>query len=303
MKHHFQTLIFLCLFFFVSQVVGLFVVSYDMTITTGPDILTPVAEYSSSSYIPPPPAGKTSSYWYIVAGILVGAALALVLIRFRLVLLWKLWYFLAVFSCLSVALHVFFSPISSAIIAFFISLLKLRSRHFLVQNAIEVFVYSGFSVVFVGWLDLKSGFILLALVSAYDAYAVWQSKHMIRLAEFSRSSHVSSGITVPTKGHGIGSESLKNLSHAPKSKVALLGGGDIGFVLIFSSVVMEYLATVGGLSISSSFLATLIISTFATVSLFVLLLKGEKNRFYPAMPFLSAGCISGFGVVWLLFLW
>jgi len=34
--------------------------------------------------------------------------------------------------------------------------------------------------------------------------------------------------------------------------------------------------------------------------LFILLTKGEKNKFYPAMPFISAGCFVGYGITKIL---
>jgi len=42
------------------------------------------------------------------------------------------------------------------------------------------------------------------------------------------------------------------------------------------------------------------ISVGAGIALVFLLFLSEKDKFYPAMPFISAGCFAGFGVILLL---
>ena len=41
----------------------------------------------------------------------------------------------------------------------------------------------------------------------------------------------------------------------------------------------------------TGFLKTLIIPVFASLAFLILLLKGQQNKFYPAMPVLSLGCV------------
>ena len=36
------------------------------------------------------------------------------------------------------------------------------------------------------------------------------------------------------------------------------------------------------------------------IALLILLMKGDKDKFYPAMPFLSVGCLIGYGIFLLL---
>ncbi len=75
-------------------------------------------------------------------------------------------------------------------------------------------------------------------------------------------------------------------------KTAILGGGDIGFPLIFAGVVMKDLMLVNPELIG--FLKVLIIPVFVSIALLLLFLKSKKDKFYPAMPFIFAGCIVGF---------
>lgn len=38
----------------------------------------------------------------------------------------------------------------------------------------------------------------------------------------------------------------------------------------------------------------IIVALFVSLSLFVLLMLSKKNKFYPAMPFLTIGCAVGY---------
>ena len=75
-----------------------------------------------------------------------------------------------------------------------------------------------------------------------------------------------------------------------KISTAILGGGDIGFPLIFTGVILK----VFGLWQS------LVIPVFSGAALLFLLLKGKEKKFYPAMPFITIGCLVGLGVVLLV---
>jgi hypothetical protein len=81
-------------------------------------------------------------------------------------------------------------------------------------------------------------------------------------------------------------------------KNAILGGGDIGFPLLFAGAVMKGLMLENTVWIG--FLKTLLIPLFTVCALYFLFIKGEDNKFYPAMPFLSAGCFIGYGAILLI---
>jgi len=126
------------------------------------------------------------------------------------------------------------------------------------------------------------------LISIYDIYAVWKSKHMVKLARFQTSSRAFAGLSIPYKPPK--KEDKKKLGKVEKIKTAILGGGDIAFPLIFAGVVMK----------STGFLTSLIIPIFVSITLLILLVKSKEDRFYPAMPFLSLGCLAGYGFIILL---
>ena len=92
---------------------------------------------------------------------------------------------------------------------------------------------------------------------------------MIALAKFTTQSKVFAGLMIPyDKGR----------------KAAILGGGDIGFPLLFSSVIL----------LNNSFQHAIITTIVTAIALLLLLTFSKKNKFYPAMPFISAGCFIGY---------
>ena len=85
------------------------------------------------------------------------------------------------------------------------------------------------------------------------------------------------------------------------AKSAILGGGDIAFPMLFSAAIMEHMIMFKGIAKPTALAAGGLISVFAAIALLFLLIKAEDGKFYPAMPFLSAGCFAGYLVVYLLF--
>ena len=68
--------------------------------------------------------------------------------------------------------------------------------------------------------------------------------------------------------------------------------------LIFAGVVMKGLMLTNPELIG--FLKVLVIPLFTSIALLLLLIKSQKDKFYPAMPFLTAGCLVGYGVLYLI---
>jgi|SRR3989338_6967743 len=287
MKHTLKITIVLVLLFFAAQIIGLIIVDkyIDKEKST-----KEVTVYRQLPYnIERPDIKPSLSYIYIIIAVLVGTGILLLLIRFRKNTLWKLWFFLSVWLVLGIALSAFINQKLSIILALFLAAYKVLRPSLIIQNLTELLIYGGLAAIFVPILNLLSIFILLILISIYDMYAVWHSKHMIKLAKFQTKSKVFAGLFVPytLKGIPIKAKKVK----VGKIRTAILGGGDIAFPLLFSGVVMK----------SFGFLQTLIIPFVVSVALLFLFLKSEKGKFYPAMPFLTIGCFIGFGIVYLMF--
>jgi presenilin-like A22 family membrane protease len=187
----------------------------------------------------------------------------------------------------------------AAILALVLALIKIYKPTTILQNLTEIFIYGGLAAIFVPVMNIFAVFALLILISIYDIIAVRHTKHMIKLAKFQTKSKIFAGLLIP---YGKGKITKKDKGVIQKKgvgKIAVLGGGDIGLPLIFAGVIMKDLMLNNPELIG--FLKTLIIPVFVSLALLYLLVKSEKNKFYPAMPYLTVGCVVGYFVVLLFF--
>ncbi|MDO8628557.1 MAG: presenilin family intramembrane aspartyl protease, partial [Nanoarchaeota archaeon] len=143
------------------------------------------------------------------------------------------------------------------------------------HNLPEVLMYGGMVAVFAPVFSVISLVFLLVLIAVYDAIAVWQTKHMVSMAKFQLQQRLFAGLLIP---YG-------------KKKSAILGGGDVAFPLLAAAVLLREFGV----------LAAVLGVVCSACSLWLLLWLSEKNKFYPAMVFLSAGCLVAVGLSWLLF--
>lgn len=295
MKHTFKITLVLVVIFFIAQIIGLVIVNKYID---HKKIIEGVIEFQPLPYnIERPQVEESTSFIWIIAAILFGTFIFLILIKYRIFKVWKLWFFVAVWVTLSIALAAFMDQLLAAIIAFIATLFKIYKPNTIMQNVTEIFIYGGLAAIFVPILNIFAAIMLLIFISIYDFIAVYKTKHMIKFAKFQTESKIFAGLLIPyerlPKIKGKGKLIIK------KRKIAVLGGGDIGFPLIFAGVVMKGLM-LGNMQIIG-FLKVLVIPMFVSLALLYLLVKGKKDKFYPAMPYLSVGCFIGYAVVLLLF--
>ncbi len=260
MKHNMKVVIILVLLFLAAQYVGLYINHKYFTQELPLNIQRPELN-AQTSFIP------------TIFTIIFLTVLILLLAKFRLRKLWKAWFFFAVWFALIISLSVFFDEKVAIVIALVGAVFKVLELDIYVHNLTEIFIYGGLVAIFAPLFNMFSALVLLFLISLYDMYAVWGTKHMIKLAKFQTSLKVFAGLLIP---YG-------------KNKAAILGGGDIGFTLLFTVVIYRALG-----------FSALVIPLFVGVSLFGLLMYGKKNKYYPAMPYLTAGCIAGYFVAWMI---
>ena len=297
MKHTLKVTFILLFLFFMSQLVGLIItnsyIDHKATEETGKVTFVDLP-YDMER----PPVEQKSSFVFILMAILVGTVLVLLLIRFKKTFLWKIWFFLAVLLTLSIALSAFMNSIIAFLLSLILAVYKIFRPNVIVHNITEVFVYGGLAAIFVPIMNLFAVFVLLILISVYDFIAVFKIKHMVKMAKFQTKSKVFAGLLIPYKREKDKGKIVNGIKVKKSVKTAILGGGDIGVPLLFAGVVMKGLMLEQG--VLAGFLKTLIIPIFATIALYILFLKGEKNKFYPAMPFLTAGCFIGYFIILLV---
>jgi presenilin-like A22 family membrane protease len=299
MKHTLKVAIALVLFFFLAQFTGLLIINQYIDHTRTVETKTVTYKPLPYNIERPEVKNQSISFIYITLAILIGTLLVLLLIKFNKPLIWKFWFFVTVWLTLAIAFAAFINNLIAAILALIFSILKLYKPNIIIQNLSEIFIYGGLAAIFVPMINLLAAFMLLIVISVYDYISVFKTRHMIKLAKFQSKTKVFAGLLIPYD--------KKRISYGPtpksevsekKAKVAVLGGGDIGFTLIFAGVVMKGLMLKEAMLIG--FLKTLIVPVFVSFALLILLLKGQQNKFYPAMPVLSLGCLLGYLVILLV---
>ncbi len=302
MKHTLKVTIALVLFFFLAQVIGLVIVNQYIDHKKTIETQTVVLKDLPYGLERPQVKNQSTSFIYVAIAIFIGTLLLLLIIKTNTILLWKIIFFFSITLTLGIAFAAFINPVVAGILALMISFLRLFKPNPLVHNISELFVYGGLAAFMVNIFNLFAAFMLLIIVSIYDYVAVYRTKHMIKLAEFQSKSSVFAGLYIPYQREKISAKNIQVKSikskEKPKGSVAVLGGGDIGFTLIFAGVVMKGLMLKEAVLIG--FLKTLIIPVFAAFALVFLLIKGQQNKFYPAMPLLSLGCLIGYMIIWLI---
>lgn len=301
MKHSHLITFLILTSFFLSQIIGLVIVNqyidHPQSQAKGETVMKPLPGFER-----PQVENKSTSFVPITIAILIGTALIFLIIKFKKPVILRVWFFLVIWLCLAFAFYAFIPSPAIIVLALFLALWKIFRPNILVHNFTELFIYGGLAAIFVDIINVFAAFMLLAIISVYDAIAVWKTKHMVALARFQADSKVFAGLFIPYNLKG--AKSQIKLSHPKKAiktkkhKVAVLGGGDVGFPLIFAGVVMKGIMLIE--PVTQAFLKTLVIPVFATIALYLLLHLGEKDKFYPAMPFISAGCFVGYLIFLLL---
>ena len=308
MKHTWNVTILLAVFFFATQVVGLLVINQyiDHKKTAEAHEVVPVdLAYGLER---PQIENKDYSWVMVSVAILVGTLIVLLLIKLKTPFLMRIMYMFAIFFTLALAFAAFVNEILAAILALCITIWRVYKPNLIVQNISELFIYGGLAAFFVGFFNVFSAIVLLIVISIYDYISVFKTKHMVEMAKFQLDSKVFAGFHIPySKEKILMKEPMRFLSKkenksskpvaplAKETSVAVLGGGDIGFTLLFAGTVMQRLVLVE--PTLSAFLKTLIIPFLTTIALLILLFKGQKNKFYPAMPVVTLGCFGGLIVV------
>jgi len=292
MKHTLKITLILVLIFFAAQIVGLGVtnqyIDHNQTAEKGAVVFKELP-YN----ITRPEVNQSQSFIWIFAAIIVGTLLVFLLIRFRKPRIWRFWFLLSVVVTMAFSLSAFMDYVLATFLSIIFGLWKIYRPNIYVHNLTEIFIYGGLAAIFVPILNIFSAFALLILISAYDIYAVWKSRHMVELAKFQTKSKIFAGLMIPYKRLPRPRKGEKLV--VKKVRTAVLGGGDIGFPLIFSGVVMKGLML--KVPVFQGFLLSMIISVCAAIALLILLLKAKKDKFYPAMPFISLGCLAGYLIV------
>ncbi|MGM5483083.1 MAG: presenilin family intramembrane aspartyl protease [Nanobdellota archaeon] len=338
MKHTLKVTIFLVLLFLMSQMMGLVIINQYVNIEESAqkgDTKANKEAFANTGGAPPDlNADEEKFVWiYIAAAILIGTLLVLIIIKFKQLKIWLAWFILSIIICLYFAIAQFIArfleilglnpslrllpfnimgfpvtllTLTTLLIVSALAYLKVIKKNVVIHNFTEIFIYGGLAALIISvGINIAAALTLLIIISIYDMIAVWKTKHMVTMAKYQTENKLFAGLMMPynpqtgkfclkpdkranTRKKAKKSQKLK---HTQTLKNAILGGGDVAFPLIFAGTIMKTYA---------SFLYPIIIIATTTFALFMLLTYGKKDRYYPAMPFISAGSLLGFLIVLLI---
>ena len=280
--------------FLVTQFIGLYVVNH----------------YSQNELPygmePPEEINPVNAFPSIIIAFIIAIALFFLLTKFKIEFILKLWFLIVIVLALGLSINSFlpkeqYIPLMSLIIALPFALIKVFNRNIIVHNTTELLIYPGIAAVFVPLLNIWTMIILLILISVYDAWAVWHSGIMQKMAKYQINTlKIFSGFFIPyvsKKQRQMIKYLKKNFkkSELKKKKIkvnlAILGGGDVVFPIISAGVMLKTLGI----------WPAIFVILGAALGLSYLLFFSKKKKFYPAMPFITAGIFLGMIVSVLVF--
>ncbi|MDO8508325.1 MAG: presenilin family intramembrane aspartyl protease [Nanoarchaeota archaeon] len=310
MKHSLRIILILLGMFFITQLIGLAVISqYSPEVIQVKDeegnLVNKTIYNLPYGAEPPAEVSPVNTLVSIIIAVAVAVIFMLILMRYKAEFFLRSWFFIVVSFALGISIYAFidplpFSQLIALIIAIPLAALKLFKRNIIVHNITELFIYPGIASVFVPLLNIWTVVLLLILISIYDIYAVWHAGFMQKMAQYQiKKLKFFTGFFVPYLGSKERAQVALAKQQGDMSKlknkkikvnVAILGGGDVVFPIILAGVVFNTLGL----------LEALIINLGATLALAWLFYISKKGKFYPAMPFISAGCLIALGIALII---
>ena len=301
MKHNLKITFILLSMFIFTQFIGIYVVdSYSsMKVVDGNVVEVDSPDLPFGLETPKLKENKDFNYAFgsIIFAFIIAISLLLLLSKFNIEFFIRLWFFVVVLIALGISFNIFLLGILSSEISWIIALIialplgfiKIYKRDFFIHNLTELFIYPGIAAVFVPILNIYTIIGLLILISIYDMWAVWHSGLMQKMAKYQIDKvKVFSGFFIPHISKKV-RQKLKKMkkSELKKKKIrvnmAILGGGDVIFPIIAAGVMLKTLGL----------LSSIFVIIGATLGLCYLMFFAEKKKFYPAMPFITAGIFLG----------
>jgi len=288
MKHNLKITLVLLGMFVITQFIGLYVVNHYSQ--SGNELPFNLGEQQ--------PSPGADTFVMITIAFVFAILIFFFLTKFNIGFVLKIWFFVVVIIALSISLlgiipkfqNQFYVVIALSLI---LAIEKTYKQNMVVHNLTELLIYPGIAAVFVPILNVNTIILLLVLISVYDAWAVWHSGVMQKMAKYQIDNlKIFSGFFIPYASKKVKSQIKKwknNLTQRQLAKkkikvsVAILGGGDVVFPII----------TAGVMLLTLGFWSAVFVIIGATLGLAYLFFFAEKKKFYPAMPFITTGILLG----------
>ena len=315
MKHNVKVTAIILVMFILTQFIGIYVVDYysSVKIVNGKiiDVESPDLPFGLETPDLKETGEFNQAFVSILFAFIIAISLLLLLSKFNAAFFLKLWFFVVVVISLEISFNVFLFKLNSfnfllfaiplswliaLVLALILSFVKIYGKDLFIHNLTELFVYPGIAAIFVPILNIYTISLLLILISVYDIWAVWHSGIMQKMAKFQiQKLKIFSGFFVPYVSKKVRLRLKKMKKSELKKKkisvnVAILGGGDVVFPIIAAGVMLKTLGL----------FSAIFVIIGAALGLSYLLFFSEKKKFYPAMPYISAGIFAGIALSYLI---
>lgn len=179
---------------------------------------------------------------------------------------------------------IFENYLVSVLLAAFLTILVLRIKIVFLHNLSLILALAGIGAVLGLSLDPISAVFLLLILSFYDIFAVYKTKHMVKIAEEMIKSRAISGIVLSKSLNGwkANLESVR-----PGGEFMILGSGDLIMPLIL-------IASVIGIHGLSSGLIVFVFSLFGLFLTYYLFITQKTRRPMAALPPIAVFSIIGY---------
>lgn len=296
MKHNITATILLITIFILAQIVGLSFVSMSTQTTTVEGEI--VVGFDSTSIGERPETQGFETLIILFLGITIGTLILLYIAKKNKINMWRAWFFIASLIAISISLGVILEGMILWTFTLIIVVLRFYRPNFFTTNIAEILMYSGLAVFLVPILDVSTMLVILILISLYDMYAVWKSKHMITMAKFTSDNNLFPGLSLKYDRNKKDKKTSSKIIKSGKT-IGVIGGGDVVFPLLFAGTILVSLVS-QGVSKNLAFAQSSIIIFMSAISLLTLFYFSKKEKFYPAMPFITIGCLIGYVIILLI---
>ena len=288
--------------FLITQFIGLYVVGHYLGAPDTVPYGMGMPEIEKADYGP--------NFLSIVIAFIVAVAIFFLIIKVKARFVMRIWFFIVIMIALGITFVSFLSSalpefkylgILALIIALPLTLSKVYSRNIVTHNFTELLIYPGIAAIFVPLLNVIFLVVLLVLLSLYDAWAVWKSGLMKKMAKFQMDQvKVFGGLMIPYLSKKqwqsikrIRKKNKASLEKRPiKVNIGIIGGGDIVFPMIAAGVMLK---------LWGIWPAILVVAG-ALLALGTLLIFSKEKKMYPAMPFITAGVLLAIGISYLVWI-
>jgi presenilin-like A22 family membrane protease len=286
MKHNWQTTLLLTLIFLVVQIIGVITAAYAYT-----GVEEGTAQPPTGMGERPDLAGWQSIV-FLLAGIAVSTTIILYLAKHNKVYVWQAWYFLATFIATYLFFSVYTADTTAALLALAVTATRQFTNNAVAHNLVELIMYAGIAVFLAPLFTVNAGVVLLAVMAAYDIWAVNHTGHMVTLADFTRQTSNFPGVNLAPNA----TPSSKTTTKTDQTITAgVIGGGDLLFPLLFTITVFAASLTTTTLTTAMTYAAITIAGS--TTGLLTLFVVAQRHNYYPALPFLATGCFAALLII------